>query len=249
MTGAPTFARVCADHRHELVAFIRKMSGDRDRAEDVVQDAMIRAMRAWDTTSFARGEDMARVRAWLFLIAKNTYYHHLEAEKAMGKAHKRAVDDGAFTRQGGFHDPQASRGNGWNHDGPGYGWAAIVDDSDDVIDALSPFGDEVATAVAGLGDLRWEVPRRHYIDGDEYEHLVEDLKIAHGTLSSNLWRARVTLAKSLAEYARAEYGLRALTLGRTRVHAPADESPEVVEPDAGRVDRVVGDVERVSLGC
>lgn len=239
MSAVPSFAQVCADHRHELVALIRKMSGSRDRAEDVVQDALIRAMRAWTTTTFARGEDLPRLRSWLFRVVVNTYYHSIEAERARQQAHNRSTGEH-------FDDYQPQRQDWEKHQGS-TSLTPVADDRDDVMDALSPFGDEVATAVAGLGDVRWEVVRRHYVDGDEYEQIVEDLGIAHGTVSSTLWRAREVLARSLREYARAEYGLRASALGRARVHASAHQAAEVVEADAGGVDRVVRDVEPVAL--
>jgi len=52
-----------------LRAFARGLCGNRDLADDLVQDAMMRAWAARD--SYAPG---TRFRAWMFMILRNHYY-------------------------------------------------------------------------------------------------------------------------------------------------------------------------------
>jgi len=65
-----------ADFRAQLIeiipalrAFARGLCGNRDLADDLVQDAMMRAWAARD--SYEQG---TRFRAWMFMILRNHYY-------------------------------------------------------------------------------------------------------------------------------------------------------------------------------
>ena len=60
------FAGLVAPYRDRLVRYATHMLGDADEAEDVVQDAFVRAYR-----SLARCADPSRFDAWLFRIVVN----------------------------------------------------------------------------------------------------------------------------------------------------------------------------------
>lgn len=56
-------------HQAGLRSFARYLTGNRDQAEDLVQDAIIRALTSAD--KFASGTNF---RAWIFTIARNLFY-------------------------------------------------------------------------------------------------------------------------------------------------------------------------------
>lgn len=59
-----------------LRAFARSLSGDADRADDLVQDAILRALRA--ESQFTPGTNF---RAWIFTILRNQYVNQLRRRK------------------------------------------------------------------------------------------------------------------------------------------------------------------------
>jgi RNA polymerase sigma-70 factor, ECF subfamily len=63
-----TFRAVCRDHRHGLLAFVTRLTfGDRWAAEDVVQEALLRAWR--HPQALSGGAES--IRPWLFTVARN----------------------------------------------------------------------------------------------------------------------------------------------------------------------------------
>ena len=77
-----SFEKACLPARRDLIAFATKLCyGDRARAEDVVQDSLLRAYLAWDRFVF-QGESSGR--GWLYRIVANQFaneYHKLKREK------------------------------------------------------------------------------------------------------------------------------------------------------------------------
>ena len=61
-----------AAHAGELHAFVLHATGDRQAAEEIVQDTFVRAWRALDRYDPQRGD----VRTWLFAIARNLVTDH-----------------------------------------------------------------------------------------------------------------------------------------------------------------------------
>jgi RNA polymerase sigma-70 factor (ECF subfamily) len=64
--AAGSFDGLVSAHAGELLAFLQRMLGDRQEAEDVLQDSFLRAYRA-----FPRLQSGANHRAWLYRIALN----------------------------------------------------------------------------------------------------------------------------------------------------------------------------------
>lgn len=56
-----------AEHAGALFTFARRLTGDAGRAEDIVQETLVRAWRHLDAVAPERGA----VRPWLFTIARN----------------------------------------------------------------------------------------------------------------------------------------------------------------------------------
>jgi RNA polymerase sigma-70 factor (ECF subfamily) len=69
-----------------LRAFAISLCGDADRADDLVQDTLV---RAWDHLN--KFEEGTNLRAWLFTILRNTYFSHY-------RKRRREVEDREGTR-------------------------------------------------------------------------------------------------------------------------------------------------------
>lgn len=72
---ASRFKAIVAPHLADALAFARWITRDRADAEDVVQEACIRAFRALDRFSGPNG------RAWLLTIVRNTAFTWLKEKK------------------------------------------------------------------------------------------------------------------------------------------------------------------------
>lgn len=74
MSGAATaeFARMLDEHRGEIRRHCYRMLGSLEDAEDVTQETLLRAWRAWD--SFA---GRSSFRTWVYRIATNACFDHL----------------------------------------------------------------------------------------------------------------------------------------------------------------------------
>jgi RNA polymerase sigma-70 factor (ECF subfamily) len=70
------FEDVVVEHQHALFAFITGLSGDPGRAEEVVQDAFVRAHRALGAYPPERVRALS-LRPWLFRIALNALRNSL----------------------------------------------------------------------------------------------------------------------------------------------------------------------------
>nr|MDQ2686981.1 sigma-70 family RNA polymerase sigma factor [Armatimonadota bacterium] len=67
------FSRLMEPYRRELVAYCYRLSGSLSEAEDLAQEAFVRAFRALDTF-----EGRATPRAWLYRIAHNLCLNHVQ---------------------------------------------------------------------------------------------------------------------------------------------------------------------------
>ena len=65
------FDRIILPHLDAVTTYARWLTRDRDTADDIVQDTMLRAFRAF--ASF-KGED---AKPWLLTIARNRFYSHM----------------------------------------------------------------------------------------------------------------------------------------------------------------------------
>jgi RNA polymerase sigma-70 factor, ECF subfamily len=65
----------CLPH---LRAFARSLTGDRDRADDLVQDAVLRALSA--ASQYTPGTNF---KAWIFTILRNLYFNEFRRNRAL----------------------------------------------------------------------------------------------------------------------------------------------------------------------
>lgn len=73
--------------KKNLWAFARKLCNDAERAEDLVQDTFVKALR--NRASFIEGSNL---QAWLFMILKNTYLSEYRKRRPMVYASVRGED-------------------------------------------------------------------------------------------------------------------------------------------------------------
>jgi RNA polymerase sigma-70 factor (ECF subfamily) len=99
MTRAPLppFWSLIESHGAELLLHARRLAGD-DHAEDVLQDAMLRALRAYPRLAHAE-----HLRAWLYRVTTSAAMDHHRArrrevptEEPPTAAVEAEYDDGAF---------------------------------------------------------------------------------------------------------------------------------------------------------
>jgi RNA polymerase sigma-70 factor (ECF subfamily) len=87
MTSDNAFAAVALPHLDAAFNLARWLTGSRADAEDVVQEAMVRALTYFP--SFRGGSS----RAWILQIVRNTAYGALEARRGERMAEQAGLDD------------------------------------------------------------------------------------------------------------------------------------------------------------
>jgi len=151
---------------------LRLTGGDEPRAEDLVQDAILKAFRSWG--SFQAGTNC---RAWLMTILRNTFINEFRRQKKrpaqvdFEQAAERPTFEGLFEA-----DPE------------GHIFDRIMDD--EVIGAIDELPEEFRVTVV-LADL----------EGLSYQEVSELMGIPVGTVKSRLFRARKRLQERLYDYA------------------------------------------------
>jgi RNA polymerase sigma-70 factor (ECF subfamily) len=96
MTLPNSFAELAESHRAEILAYLTRMLGHEQDAQDVCQDALLRACRA-----FGRLPSDANVRAWLYKIATNRAISALRRRRRRSARTVDAEPDG-FPSPAGF---------------------------------------------------------------------------------------------------------------------------------------------------
>ncbi len=76
MRNAASLDRLVSDHLPAALRFATRLTGDSDAAEELVQEALLRAVRRWATF---RGD--AEFRTWLFRIVINVFRDRLRASQ------------------------------------------------------------------------------------------------------------------------------------------------------------------------
>lgn len=172
--GRERFDREVLVHLGAAHASALRLTRDADRARDLVQDAVLRAFRAFHT--FTPGTN---ARAWLLKIVYSVFVN--QYHRARRAPDRQSLD--ALENEHGFEPPAPSvpGRDPWQQDG----WTVP-----EIRRALDRLADEYRLAVL-------------LVDVDElsYEEAAEVMSCAVGTVRSRLYRARRQLADELRAFA------------------------------------------------
>lgn len=161
-----------------LYAAALRMTRNPSDAEDLVQETMLRAYRAFD-----RFEAGTNLKAWLFRILTNAYINvYRKRQREPQKISSEEVEDFDLYQELRNHDPQFTRSP-----------ETIVLDSlvdSDIIEALDDLPEQFRLAVV-LSD----------IEDFSYAEMAEIMEVPLGTVMSRLHRGRKALQKRLWELA------------------------------------------------
>ncbi len=162
-----------------LYAAALRMTRNPADAEDLVQETMLRAYRAFD-----RFEAGTNLKAWLFRILTNAYINvYRKKQREPQKLSSEEVEDFDLYQELKNHDPQFTKSP-----------ETIVLDSvvdSDIIEALDDLPEQFRLAVV-LSD----------IEDFSYAEMAEIMEVPLGTVMSRLHRGRKALQKRLWELAR-----------------------------------------------
>lgn len=159
-------------HLDAVFRYAHALAGDPTRAEDLAQETMFKAFRAWD--QFRPGSN---ARAWLLTILRNTFINEYRRRQHEGDP----VDVAAI-------EPYTVFGDVQDVDPEGRFFASIVDE-------------QVLRAIRTLPvDFR-EVLLLSDVEGFSYGEIAELVGVPVGTVKSRLFRARHALQRQLYDYA------------------------------------------------
>src|SRR5262245_34198152 len=173
--SAARFERIVQPHLGDAYALARWITGDRADAEDVVQEACLRAFRA--ISGYAGGN----TRAWVLTIVRNTVYTWLARNRS---AVVTAVDDLAATEHANASRAEASAGG-----------AYAANPESDLI-ALADAA-KLETAIATLPPQFRDTLVLRDIQGLDYREIAAVTDVPVGTVMSRLARARQRLIRAI----------------------------------------------------
>jgi RNA polymerase sigma-70 factor, ECF subfamily len=172
------FEREALAHLDALYGAAYRLTRNPRDAEDLVQDALLRAYRFWDTF-----EKDSNCKAWLLRILTNTFINEYQRKKR-----SREVLDAAQAEQEATDGVLHHAGADTQKSPEGLLLERSV--SDDVQRALDALPDEFRTAVV-LCD----------IEGLSYKEIAEIMECPVGTVMSRLFRGRRLLEAALKDFA------------------------------------------------
>ncbi len=150
---------------------LRLTGGDEPRAQDLVQDAVLKAFRSWD--NFERGTNC---RAWLMTILRNTFINEFRKHKARPVPVE--------------YDLLADR--------PSSADLFVADPSGELFDRI--VDGDIVRAVQDLPEA-FRIPIiLSDLQGLSYQEVADLMDIPVGTVKSRLFRARKRLQQALYEY-------------------------------------------------
>lgn len=170
MVSRSSFEQLVLVHRDDAYNLAYWILQSRDDAEDAVQDAYLRAFRAFG--SFA-GNDP---RPWLLAIVRNVAYSAFSARKRSRKVIRPIEDSKEEDRVGGAE-------------------AAIQDPSPETVAIMQQEHKLLLEGLAGLSHVQRDVLVLREMQGLSYKDIAYIMGIEIGTVMSRLSRARAELRR------------------------------------------------------
>jgi len=173
---ARAFQELVLRYRSRLINFVGRMIGDRERAEDLVQEAFIRVHR-----HLHRFDPTKKFSTWIYTIASNLAKNELRnrgrSPLVYGDTLRTAAEEGPRPLQ--FEDPTTRP---------------------DAMYASRHLRELVEVTVAGLSPHHREVFVLRELEGRSYEEIATLTRCNLGTVKSRLNRARNAFAERIAPY-------------------------------------------------
>jgi RNA polymerase sigma-70 factor (ECF subfamily) len=173
------FAEQTLEYMPALYSAALRMTHNAADAEDLVQEAYLRAYRG-----FGGFEEGTNLRAWLYRILTNTYINAYRAKQR--RPDERELDDVEdlfiYRRLGALEEALASRSA-----------------EDELMDVFTD--DEVKGALDTLPEQFRLAVYLADVEGFSYKEIADILDIPIGTVMSRLHRGRKAMQKQLYEYA------------------------------------------------
>ncbi len=178
MTNAPpdlkreSFEREALAHLDVLYRVALRLTANPSDADDLVQETMLKAYRAWD--QYEKGTN---AKAWLLTILRHAFIN----EYRRRTRHPETVDVDTIEPYAVFSEVQ-------DEDPQGAFFDRIVDD-------------EVLRAIDQLPEVFRETLVLSDVEGMSYQEIAGILEVPVGTVKSRLFRARHLLQGKLYDYA------------------------------------------------
>jgi RNA polymerase sigma-70 factor, ECF subfamily len=167
-----SFAREALVHLDAVYRGALRLAGNASDADDLVQETMLRAYRAWD--QFRQGTN---ARGWLMTILRNAFIEEYRRRGARRET-LNLEESEAFALSDDF--PEADPEHAF--------FDGLVDD-------------EVLRAIDALPLIYREVVVWTDVEGLPYEEIARLLRVPVGTVKSRVFRARKLLQAQLYRYA------------------------------------------------
>jgi len=170
------FEKEALPHLDALYGMAMRLTGNERDAEDLVQDAVVKAFRF-----FHRFESGSNIKAWLFKVLVNTFYNTIRKQRNINRLHTEAETDGHLDL---FLSAATTAGR---------------NAETDLLDRLA--AQEIQAAIEQLPrEFRLAVILSDVHDFS-YKEIAEILECPVGTVMSRLHRGRRLLQKRLFDYA------------------------------------------------
>jgi RNA polymerase sigma-70 factor, ECF subfamily len=179
LAGDPrAFGQIVARYQVRLLNFVYRMIGDRERAEDLVQEAFLRLHR-----HISRFDRSKKFSTWVYTIASNLAKNELRnrSRSPLVPMRQLSPDPGGIDRPMEYEDPLSRP---------------------DTLYARRHLKELVDQTVARLAEHHREVFVLRELEGKSYEEIAEITHCNLGTVKSRLNRARQSFAELIAPHLR-----------------------------------------------